>query len=522
MYRKRLQKLLGAAADEEFLELIWATFALQSGHETAAAKILGGTFPREAATSDMTSKFAIHRWELETLTNEALTSPKQSLRRGELTKSLNCRSFSSIVQAVHLLRQLESQEYSVHGEGRDILQEMYRIAGRQFDWQRGYFNLPLFYRSAFIYGHERCTQHLMDTYGTSLDEMALVGFALYVAACEFPAFAPSLSITEIGLDSASLNRVLKLISCPIEQLRTFAREQREGWQVTAYRPSVLRRFPCISFRDASRFLCPLPELILERVTAGVYYDVVGGGGEIRHEYGRRFEQYALLYLNAQLSDVGAVPEWRYRFRKELVDTPDIIIRNDNVLQLAIECKASRMSFAARFAEEAVADRGYQDLVRGVFQLWRFFSHCRRGFTQLRMTEDTVGILLTLDSWLVMGGPVTREIVRRAHEMADEKGDDIIGEDRKPIIFCPITDFESVLADATEASFLEALKLATGQEYDGWMLSSVHEKIAPSQSRKPYPFDNMGDLLPWWAKIDEEKERRSKSIGDGTRQGNGSI
>ena len=101
-HRRRLAKMLGAAPDEQFLDLVWATDALQSGREDSAFSILGYTAPEEAATSDIASKHAIRRWELETLSNEVLTSQKSPIRRGPQTKTLNCNNFASIRDAVNL------------------------------------------------------------------------------------------------------------------------------------------------------------------------------------------------------------------------------------------------------------------------------------------------------------------------------------------------------------------------------------------------------------------------------------
>jgi hypothetical protein len=509
LHKKRLRKGLAAAQDEEFFELIWAANALQTGRETAATKILGRSYSVDAATDDMASPHAIYKWELETLVNETLTIPKQDIVKKNHTKSLNTKNYASITTLVNYLRKLEEQEYIVFGGSKDILKEMYRIAGRQFDWQRGYFNVPLFYRSAYIYGQGRCSDYLKSAYGTSLAEMSLVGFALHTATSEFPAFAPNLTVESVGLDSAALGRVLKLISRPIQEIRKIAAEQRSPWQMTAYRPSVLRRFPCISFRQGTRFLCPLPELILERVTSGVFYDVIGGPGEIRNEYGHRFEEYALKYIQAQLPALEAAGEWSYRADKQNIDTPDIIVSSTKTVTLAIECKASRMSFAARFSERADTDRGYDDIVKGVFQIWRFFSHCRRGLTGVEVDQSSVGMLLTLDSWLVMGGPITKDILRRAREMVGARDERITEEDRKPIVFCPITDLESVLADADEQSFVAAVLRATDAEHDGWMLSSIHKEVAKKRPRKQFPFDDLADLLPWWGMLEEAKSKAKK-------------
>lgn len=505
--RKRLSKLLGAAPDEHFLELVWATDALQSGREGAARKILGTSYPPEAASSDMAGKYAIHKWELETLINEAFTTPKQIIKKKHHTKFLNCRNYMSMVTATNILRNLENHEYEVSSKPREILNEMARIAGRQFDWQRGYFNIPLFYRSAFIYGQGHCAEYLKQKYHTSLAEMTLVGFSLRTVAEEFPAFSPTISVPEIGLDREALKRVLSIISCPVANVRGLAKEQRAEWRITAYKPSVLRQYPCISFHNSERFFVPLPDLVIERVTSGIFYDLVDGGGSIRNEYGRRFERYSELYIQAQLPGLQVSPEWKYKVDGQSVDTPDLVIGHDDQVDVAIECKASRMSFAARFGDEPGSTHGYNDIVKGVVQLWRFCSSCRRGKTGRNLAPDVSLVLLTLDSWLVMGGPITRGTLQRAHELADAKFPSILAQDRRPIIFCPIADLEGVLADADETSFRQALRKASQPEFDGYMLSTLHKDFAPDRPRKKYPFDDLGELLPWWGTIAKKRAER---------------
>ncbi len=63
-----------------------------------------------------------------------------------------------------------------------------------------------------------------------------------------------------------------MISRPITEVRKIARVERAGWRITAYRPGILRQFPCILSLDGARVFCPLLEFILERVTAGVFYE----------------------------------------------------------------------------------------------------------------------------------------------------------------------------------------------------------------------------------------------------------
>jgi hypothetical protein len=301
-------------------------------------------------------------------------------------------------------------------------------------------------------------------------------------------------------------RVLARIAAPLGEVRALAAEIRTDSADTAYRPSVLRRFPIIAAGHLRRVLyAPLPQLIAARVTSGLFYDVVGGGGPIRADYGRRFEQYAHRYLDITLPELRVIPEWRYGSRRRRWDTPDLLSprADSDAIQLAIECKATRMTIAARFGDAAVEEPGYEDMARAVVQLWRFFAHCRLGLTGRAVSADAVGLVLTLDDWLVMGLPLREDVIARAEALSHEGESDIQDQDRRSIAFVSMEDLERTLTKATPETFLASVR-AAGQEQSGWLLSEVHRtRIDPDTPPRDFPFeDDVGVLMPWWARIGE--------------------
>jgi hypothetical protein len=142
----------------------------------------------------------------------------------------------------------------------------------------------------------------------------------------------------------------------------------------------------------------------------------------------------------------------------------------------------------------------------VFQLWRFFSYCRRGLTGITLNADAVGAVLTLDNWLQMANPLQDEVMTAATQMAASKDSEILEQDQRPIAFFSITDLEATLVKATSKSFLQAIRAASTPTHKGWMLASVHDAFAePTQTRKPYPFrSDMGKVLPWWDAVEAKR------------------
>ena len=70
-------------------------------------------------------------------------------------------------------------------------------------------------------------------------------------------------------------------------------EEKHGRPIpTAFLPSILRRFPLSGLKDkANELFAPIPEVLLMRVTSGLYYDLIPGGQALLNEANDRFEEY---------------------------------------------------------------------------------------------------------------------------------------------------------------------------------------------------------------------------------------
>ena len=507
--QKKLKGILELADDEGFLQLVWATNALQSGAPDAAFRFLDpSSVSKDAITDKISSPFAIHEWELETLANELLTTPKQKHVKNGRERFLNITNYNVIVKAINYLRKLEEVEYKIGPNTGSIFMEMIRIKNRQFDWQRGFFNVPQFYRNAFIYGQGPCASYFESQNGITVNQLSLVGFGLYSGFLTNPVLGTNIDLKPIGVSPQDAAKAVRLLTLPIADARAAARAERRDIFHTAYRPSVFRMKPCISFGPQNeRKRAPLPQLILEKVTSGVFYNVVGGGGSVRKDYGKRFEEYCLSYLRTSLPKLGWLKERRYGHKSNGFDTPDILCEVNEKLHLVIECKATRMSYGAKFGSDSLNDRGVDDLVTAVFQLWRFFSHCRRGLSTYTIDRDATGAVLTLDSWFGMANPLQERVMADATEMASTKDPLILEEDRRPIAFVAITDLERTVSRASEQSFLRSIRTAATDKYAGWLLDSVYEdtneEFLPA---RPYPFRELiGQVLPWWDALEKCKK-----------------
>ena len=511
-HQKQLLKMFARANDAAFLQMIWAIDALQSGRD-AVAKPYFSAYPSEApAKSSMQSPLGIHRWELETLIVQLFLVPKE-LPREQGNLVLDCSKFESIRQTISRLRALENVESARYLSGDfTIWGEMHRIGQRQFHWQRGYFNTPQIYRYAYLYAQGKCADYFKQTYGFEITDLIFTGFGLFTAYLTGPWVSRKTSIPEIGLTDEIVQRAFPMMSCSrdearIETAALVAQAQGEhGSPIpTALLPSILRKAPLIYVNDHNRLISPIPETILLRVTAGLYHDLFSGGQDIINDANARFEQYCVDLIDVMLERFAVSRAYRYGPKGAQFDSPDVLIKDQGKLVIVAECKATKLTYLAQFAEDPfeAAKKRYTQLAKGVFQLWRFFSHVRRGLVKENLAADCYAVVFTLDAFMQMARDPQDKMFVEANALADEDAN-ITPEDRKLVVICPIYDLEFILSRSTEDLLLASLKASNEEKYQGWMLREIHRDTgAAKEFGKPklYPFD-IENVLPWWRRIDE--------------------
>lgn len=509
-FLRLLSKYLAAANDEKFFVMVWAVDRLQSdylpSHRVASELV---KMPKQAITANaLQTQFFIHKWKLENLINDLLVTPKRPLHRGNETGELNCANFNVLATVVNAQLAMENAESGIALERMSIFDEMARIGHQQFDWQRGFFNKPAYYRSAYIYGDPVCQKYFKETHGLTQNELSFVGFALSAQLMNNHFFARGESLDLIGIDNRVFEAALSRICVNADRARSIALDIRGTRGLRLYKKSILRQYPCIAFGDGGeRIRAPLPALISERTTSGAYYDLVAAGGPVRNAIGRRFEQYCLDFLTHHLPTHSVSPSYQYKFRGQRVDAPDLFIATSGKLRVAMECKAKRMSFEARFSESPLTDaeEAFDEIAKGVFQLWKFFSHQRRfRINKDALSDETFGVVMTLEPWLAMTRGRYEELLARARKRAAADDAEIIDIDMRPVAICSIPDVEGVAAVATEGSLIAALRAAADAQFSSYLLIKLHERVAPdTKLSNGYAFsDKLAEVLPWWNVVQE--------------------
>lgn len=522
---KKLRKALALADDDACLEMLWALAVTNDGPHSGAAKLI--KFPAEYFDEERMPTGRALPWEIETLATERLLIPPLRIIEGERNRIIDCRSYNAARLIVNALRDLENEEAGCYLEQLDILIEMHRIAHRQFPAQAGFFNRLQFYRYGYIYGGPKCQHHFERKTGLTMNTLAFVAFGLTAHFQRQPTHPRKFSMPFPSVSDADTARALSMLALPIDQARAQQRSMiatltsKWGYKPpTAFRPSVLRQFPVLVGTDGL-MRCPLPEYATLRVTAGLYYDLVdAAAGDLRNEASDRFEQYCLDFTDKMLPQMKPRREIKYTVSGREFLTPDVLCSDAaGIITLAIECKASKLTFDAQFAADPIkeAGRGYDELAKGIFQVWRFFAHARNGQTPMRVAPDAHGLIVTLDAWLNMDTRLKADVLRRANELADRDGN-IKTVDRRPVMIAHVNEYEAALLGGDEAALFDALKHAATESFSGWSLTSVQrERRGEKAESKRYPFDP-ARVFPFFDTIDDVAE----TLGKGRPSASGRV
>lgn len=362
----------------------------------------------------------------------------------------------------------------------------------------------------FIYGQGECASYFERTHGVSVANFLGVAFAYFSYLMSGPWCPPIPRLDILGIPSDALENSLKLLSGDIWLVRHESRQLLSKFEASAgstlpviYQPSYLRIKPIVR-RDLGyrkQYIAPLPALIVLRATMGLYYDIQSGGTTITNDATSRFEEYARQSIKAHCPGFECAPAARYRYKKNPVDTPDVLLMQAGRVVAVFECKATKLTFEAQYADDPVesAKDGYAQIAKAIFQLWRFFSHVRRGIIAFRVDTDASAVVLTMDAWAQMSRPLRDRLVAEARKISIDKEPDMIDEDRRHPIFCSIRELDVMLTLSNEEQLLAALNAAAEPYYQGWSIEQVRNHAVPKlDEAKPFAFDP-SELLPWWKK-----------------------
>ena len=371
-------------------------------------------------------------------------------------------------------------------KNNDIFVTLSKIGHQQFPWQDGALGLTSMARFAFIYCGPHCNANALKQHNLNAEDFLAYGFILVSQFYKNPHMSLPYDLEIVGGDNKKLKAVLERFSISSRNLRSKSRSLRKTDILGEYAKSILRKHPIIKFPDSTYF-CPLPQLLIFRITSGLISEISGGAGQVRDEVGESFERYVQKICESCFPKIDLKPEENYGSRKAIQHTPDIRLYEDG-LKIILECKATRINFRSKFeldSSEDLPDR-IEEISKGFVQIWKYIYDINIGKAPDKDYNSNIyGSVVTLDTWIQLDKDRHQRILEKANKIADDKG--LPADCRIKVIVPSIKDIEFVAQRSTFGQLCECFKKAEDGKFSGYMLFNIFGEL--------FPDAELGNLIP---------------------------
>lgn len=385
----------------------------------------------------------VYPWDLEILVREVVLNADS---RG----SRDLSGWNELADAVNHIRRLEGVPYE-QGEVRaDIMVDLQRMPHRQFRWQTVQADRAAqIVRAWKVFGSRELDAKVHEQFGMGMVQLLRLGMAVLGGLLNRPMLDLGTDYSGLGVPRAAARAFLERLTCdlPILRDRTRACQQyNDAWLYAAF---PLEHTPLIRLDPATpdRVLCPIPYYFFNRVTSGVFYDIVNSAG-FDNAFGDAFQRYIGEVIRA------AVPEPPFRVTEELPYSEikanlkhgtDWIV-SDGTGHLFLECKGKRLTLGAKNITDADAvARDLATMAKAIVQTYENMLDALRGVTAWQPDGlPAYPVIVTLENWHLFSMHFTDRIKAEVATRLADKGMDAGLMDEMPYTVMSASELEAVL------------------------------------------------------------------------------
>jgi len=282
------------------------------------------------------------------------------------------------------------------------------------DWDR-------MYRAYRIYNDPEMQPILEKAIGLRLASAWTLALAVSGGANSSPMVSSKIDYGLVGVPADEQRAFFKMVGSHRRDIKTILENSRridEGW---ARSWNALESTPLVNLdtHNPTEYVCPLPALLLLRVTEGLFYDLVKSGQKYGKPYGHAFEAYVGEVLVAQFkrSTHRVAAEQPYFVGKNRKLGVDWTV-SDSTGHIMIECKARRMKLSAKELDDGEdLQQSLEDLTESIVQHYRNISDAKNGFAEFE--PDGLPIypfIVTYEDWRLFAP----HVVNRLYGLVEDK------------------------------------------------------------------------------------------------------
>ena len=314
-------------------------------------------------------------------------------------------SFASVRFLANSVKQLENYAAQLRNEPDNVLAELHRIGHRQFPLQSHDDERALL-RYLKVFGTTDVQSILRDTTGLGIREFYFLGMAIGGHLMQRFDVNADQDYSYFGIDRRRSTAFFRMLSRPVARMREDIEEVQvydPDWEY-AWNPLEAHPMVALDPMHPNRLYCPIPALLLKRVSRGLYYDMVKAKG-FTTPFGDAFQRYVGEILSTVFvgSAFSVHAESPYYIGKDLHHGADWILSGPDA-NLFIECKTKRMRQDAKFSltgPSLVEEIG--KIADAVVQLYKNIQDAEDGHANWKPNGlPNYPVVVTLEDWYLFG------------------------------------------------------------------------------------------------------------------------
>lgn len=485
-WERRVWDLLRQSPLEDILIMSWALEAIRTERSQYSQRLL--PFPGDPRDHKIGKPFFIAPWNIDAIINEKLVLPSYAAQR-----QLNLRAWPGVVKLMNTYNGLANVDGHTDILPGGIIAALPRLFWPQYNWQLGYDNNMRIGRAWHVYATPQGKSAFLRKHSVELEDFLKVSFTAYVATMAHPAVKISY-FDALGLSRATVLNCLSIISASLSEQANFAKEIRNDRLPRDFKRSVVKERPL--FWDVSnrerRYYVPSREMLLLRITDGLYYDIVSDD-DARRTSGEYFEDLAYQALKHYSDTTETVERDKPTPYGRSADL--FITDNDGENGLIVECKTRRIPQRVLSSPNPWEDckDDFDDIIKGIVQIWRTHLALYAGGRR-----DMVGMVLQYEPWTIMGNAFIQQLFDAAHRMAQRLS--IPESSRIPVALVGYPDFENCLRFYNLSAIISGVRMSAEERFHGYQLSGVVSEYSERMKKKlvlNYPAIASA-AVPWWS------------------------
>jgi|GEM_PF-2361737 len=396
---------------------------------------------------------------------------RELILNGALSGGKRFATAPAAFKAMNLIHKVDGRSWGTHeARSNDIMLQLSRIAFKQFPWQDPPTNGSLA-RYYALYGHPAVAPMVEAEFGMTTTEL----LQLVLLLIEELQRAPTLPLVFLGEAEDSIKEpvwaLYDRISHSAPDLRRLVQESQTYDVNWGFNVNPVRRYPLVHAGHVRSVMCPAPPLLLQRLTDGLYYDLINADPGFGVAVGKAFEDYVghvAERIGKGKFDIRPEQSWGKPERRSV----DWIV-SDATATMFVECKLGRLDLASQtqIANPPPFIAAIERLSRAVGQVYATLTEALRG-AYPHWNDDgrpIFPLVVTFHEWFAFGLFFYAHLDKLVQEEFARRSLDHGMREQYPFMICSIAEFEGLLAACGDHSMAKVLSDKLGTAHRQWLM-----------------------------------------------------